>query len=76
MKTFLPLMLSLALVSVASAQSGDTLALDPAQFVNDQILADKASGTPHNVYSVEPGQFYAFDGRLDVTWPVEIVGAG
>ena len=55
MKTFLPLLLCLALVSTASAQSSDTLALDPLLTVNEQILADQASGTPHAVYSVEAG---------------------
>ena len=73
MRTLLLLLFCTALVSTAYAQS-DTLALDPAQFVNAQILADQASGSPHAVYSVESGQAYAFDGRLDLTFPVEIVG--
>ncbi len=74
MKTFLPLFFCLAYVVTANAQSSDTLALDPGLTVNEQILADQASGTPHAVYSVEPGQFYAFDGRMDLTYPVQIVG--
>ncbi len=73
MKTLLSLLFCTALVGTAFAQS-DTLALDPNLFVNDQILADQASGNPHAVYSVAAGTAYAFDGRLDVTFPVEIVG--
>lgn len=74
MRTLVLLFICSALVATASAQSSDTLALDPGQFVNEQILADQQSGNPHAVYSVESGTFYAFDGRLDVTFPVEIVG--
>ena len=74
MKTSLLLVCSLVLVTTASAQSSDTLMLDPNQFVNVQILADKMSADPHTVYSVEPGTFYAFDGQLSVTSHVEIVG--
>lgn len=73
MKNYLLFIFCFALVTTANAQS-DTLALDPLEFVNTQILADQASGNPHAVYSVAPGEFYAFDGRLDVTFPVEIVG--
>ena len=74
MKTFMLLTFTLVLATSVYAQ-GDTLALDPLQFVNTQILEDKmANGDMNTVYSVEPGQFYAFDGRLDVTFPVEIVG--
>lgn len=73
MKNFLLFIFSFALVATASAQS-DTLALDPLQFVNTQILADQASANPHTVYTVEANTFYAFDGRLDVTFPMEIVG--
>ena len=68
MKTWILFILCLGLVTTARAQS-DTLALDPNQFVNTQILANGPG-----VYTVEPGTFYAFDGRLDVTFPVEIVG--
>lgn len=76
MKNLLLLTFCLALVTTANAQSGDTLALDPNDFVNTQILGDTtATGERvHSVYSVEPGVFYAFDGRLDVSFPVEIVG--
>lgn len=75
MKSLMLLFFSFVLVSTASAQS-DTLALDPLQFVNTQILGDtSATGERlHSVYTVEAGTFYAFDGRLDVTFPVEIVG--
>ena len=65
------------LVSTVTAQtSSDTLALDPNQFVNTQILGDTTAAGEriHSVYSVEPSTFYAFDGRLDVSFPVEIVG--
>ena len=74
MRTLVLLFCCFALVTTVSAQSSDTLALDPGMTVNEQILADQASGSPHAVYSVAPGQFYAFDGRMDLTFPVEIVG--
>lgn len=73
MKSLLPLLLGFVLVSSAHAQAGDTLALEPG-FITQQILDDKASATPHTVYSVESGQYYALDGRLDIVWPIEIVG--
>ncbi|MEZ4702400.1 MAG: T9SS type A sorting domain-containing protein [Rhodothermales bacterium] len=62
------------LVTAASAQ--DPVALDPEQFVNTQILGDTlANGDrAHSVYTVEAGTFYAFDGRLDVTFPLTIIG--
>jgi hypothetical protein len=53
----------LGLFSVATAQT----ALDPNNFVNTQI-------TGPGVYTVEAGQFYAFDGRIDVTWDITIQG--
>ena len=74
MRTLVLLFCCFALVTTVSAQSSDTLALDSGMTVNEQILADQASGSPHAVYSVAPGQFYAFDGRMDLTFPVEIVG--
>ena len=73
MKPYLLLLFCFMLVATANAQSGDTLALSPG-FITQQILDDKASANPHTVYSVEAGQFYALDGRLDVIWPIEIVG--
>ena len=51
------------LFTVLSAQT----ALDPNKFVNTQI-------TGPGVYTVEAGQFYAFDGRLDLTFDVTIQG--
>ena len=74
MRTTLLLLFSLTLVVTVSAQSTDTLVLDPGMFINEQILADQASGTPHTVYMVEAGQVYSFDGRLDVNFPMELVG--
>lgn len=50
------------LVSV-SAQT----ALDPNEFVNTQITAP-------GVYTVQAGQAYAFDGRIDLTFDVTIQG--
>ena len=41
--------------------------LDPGQFVNAQI-------TGPGVYTVEAGQAYAFDGRIDLTFEVTIQG--
>lgn len=54
---------TIGLFSVASAQT----ALDPNQFVNAQI-------TGPGVYTVESGVFYAFDGRIDLTFDVTIQG--
>jgi hypothetical protein len=51
------------LFSVLSAQT----ALDPNEFVNTQI-------TEAGVYTVEAGQAYAFDGRIDLTFDVTIEG--
>ena len=51
------------LFSVSNAQT----ALDPEQFVNTQI-------TGPGVYTVEAGKFYAFDGRIDLTFDVTIQG--
>lgn len=51
------------LFSVLNAQT----ALDPNQFVNTQITGD-------GVYTVEAGKFYAFDGRLDLTYNITIQG--
>ena len=53
----------LGLFSVSNAQT----ALDPNEFVNVQI-------TGPGVYTVEAGQFYAFDGRIDLTYDVTIQG--
>lgn len=53
----------IGLFSVASAQT----ALDPEEFVNTQI-------TGPGVYTVEAGKFYAFDGRIDLTFDVTIQG--
>ncbi len=60
--TFL-LVFVFGLFSVANAQT----ALDPNQFVNAQI-------TGPGVYTVEAGQSYAFDGRIDLTFDVTIQG--
>lgn len=51
------------LFSVLNAQT----ALDPNVFVNQQI-------TGPGVYTVEAGKFYAFDGRIDVSFDVTIQG--
>ena len=72
MRTLLFLLCCAIMVGTTNAQ--DTLALDPNEFVNVQILNDQASASPHDVYSVAAGAAYAFDGRLDLTFPVEIVG--
>lgn len=53
----------LGLFAVSTAQT----ALDPSNFVNTQI-------TGPGVYTVEAGQYYAFDGRIDVTWDITIIG--
>ena len=74
MRTSLLLCLCLALVASVNAQSADTLVLSSSEFINTQILDDQASGTPHTVYMVEAGQFYSFDGRLDVNFPMELIG--
>lgn len=42
-------------------------ALDPGKFVNEQI-------TGPGVYTVEAGESYAFDGRIDLTFEVTIQG--
>ena len=60
--TFL-LVFVFGLFSVSNAQT----ALDPNQFVNTQI-------TGPGVYTVEAGQSYAFDGRIDLTFDVTIQG--
>ena len=62
-KVFTLLFVSCGLFAVLNAQT----ALDPNQFVNAQI-------TEAGVYTVEAGKFYAFDGRLDLTFEVTIEG--
>jgi len=68
------ILLAACLLSFESVDA--QVALDPGQFVNTQILGDTlADGTRNNtVYTVEAGQFYAFDGFLNLTFPIEIVG--
>lgn len=61
--TLLLMALILGLCSVLDAQT----ALDPEEFVNIQITED-------GVYTMEAGQFYAFDGRLDLVHDVTIQG--
>ena len=75
MRNLLLIVFCLALATSVSAQS-DTLALDPAQFVNIQILGDTLGdgSQVHSVYTVERSTFYAFDGRLDIDFPCEIIG--
>ena len=51
------------LFTVSTAQT----ALDPNDVVNTQI-------TGPGVYTVEAGKFYAFDGRIDLTFDVTIMG--
>ena len=53
----------LGLGSVINAQT----ALNPDEFVNTQITAA-------GVYTVEAGTSYAFDGRIDLTFDVTIIG--
>ncbi len=53
----------IGLCSVSNAQT----ALDPDQLVNPQI-------TGPGVYTVEAGKFYAFDGRIDLTFEITIQG--
>ena len=62
-KIFTLLIVFCGLFAVLNAQT----ALDPNQFVNAQI-------TEAGVYTVEPGMFYAFDGRIDLTFEVTIEG--
>lgn len=62
-KTFTLLLVLMGLFSVLSAQT----ALNPNEFVNTQITAA-------GVYTVEAGQSYAFDGRIDLTFEVTIQG--
>ena len=63
-KTFtLFFVFTFGLFSVLNAQT----ALDPLQFVNAQI-------TGPGVYTVEAGQYYAFDGRIDLTYDITIEG--
>ncbi|MBX2817075.1 MAG: T9SS type A sorting domain-containing protein [Saprospiraceae bacterium] len=62
-KTFTLLIMIVGLFSGLNAQT----ALDPNQFVNTQI-------TGPGVYTVEPGQFYAFDGQIVLTYPITIMG--
>ncbi len=60
-KIFTLLIVFCGLFAVLNAQT----ALDPNEFVNAQI-------TEAGVYTVEAGQFYAFDGRIDLTFEVTI----
>lgn len=63
-KTFTFLFVAVfGLFTVLNAQT----ALDPNQFVNAQITAP-------GVYTVEAGQSYAFDGRIDLTFDITIQG--
>ncbi len=62
-KIFTLLIVFCGLFAVLNAQT----ALDPNEFVNAQI-------TEAGVYTVEAGQFYAFDGRIDLTFEVTIEG--
>ncbi len=62
-KTFTLLVVMCGLFTVLNAQTP----LDPNQFVNAQI-------TGPGIYTVEAGKFYAFDGRLDLTYDVTIQG--
>ena len=62
-RTCLLVVLSLILTASLFAQT----TLDPNQFVNTQI-------TGPGVYKVEGGKFYAFDGRIDLTYEITIEG--
>ncbi len=62
-KTFTLLLVLMGLCSYLIAQT----ALDPNEFVNTQITAP-------GVYTVEAGQAYSFDGRIDLTFEVTIQG--
>lgn len=62
-KLFTSLIMIWGLFPILNAQTP----LDPNQFINTQI-------TGPGVYTVEAGQFYAFDGRLDLTFDVTIQG--
>ena len=61
--TTIVLLFIFGLFTVSTAQT----ALDPNEFVNAQI-------TGPGVYTVEAGQFYAFDGRIDLTFDITIQG--
>lgn len=62
-KTFTLLIMIGGLISALTAQT----ALDPNQFVNPQI-------TGPGVYTVEAGQFYAFDGEVNLDFEITIQG--
>ena len=62
-KTFTLLIMICGLFSALHAQT----ALDPNQFVNAQI-------TGPGVYTVEAGQVYAFDGFIELSYEITIIG--
>lgn len=64
---------------LAQQINGDTLVIDPNQFVNGQILGDTTETgerlNPNRVYKLERNTFYLFEARLDVEgFKCEIVG--
>ncbi len=70
------ILLLLLCFTITSINAQTPVPLDPNQFVNVQILADTlADGSrPNTVYSVERNTVYAFDGRLDLDFELEIIG--
>ena len=74
MKKFISLFI--LMFAMLSTQLFAQMALDPNELVNDQILGDTtATGERNNtVYTVERDNIYFFDGRLDIDFPLEIIG--
>lgn len=68
--------LFIVMFALLSTQIFGQFVLDPNEFVNGQILGDtSATGDRLNtVYQVERNNIYFFDGRLDVDFPLEIIG--
>lgn len=76
MKKFISLFIVMCALIATQLVAQDALVLDPNNFVNDQILGDTSSTGErlHTVYQVERNNIYFFDGRLDIDFPVEIIG--
>ena len=70
------LLLAFFLMLASSMLAQETL--DPNQFVNMQIASDTLADGSHDpaktVYMAESGNFYAFDGTLNVDFDLVIIG--
>jgi hypothetical protein len=64
------------LLGLGTTVVAQEMTLDPAQYVNLQILADTVAGgaQAHDVYKVESGNIYGFDGTLNVNFDLVIEG--